>query len=185
MASTRPLTRSRCLWMNTAHAARARAMWSTGSVGPAVHPPQQAERSPAMKRAIAVLPVLVLFLLGTASPARADRPTREPATDFNFQFAAGDACPFAIEGTTTENNEYVTTYYDHDGNVTKQISSGLFVEQITNLDTGEANIRNISGPGVYTFAEDGTVTLDASGTWLFVTVPGGPSPVYINSGREV
>ena len=138
-----------------------------------------------MKRAFALLPVLVLFLLGTASPARADRPTRVPATDFSFQFAGGDACPFAIEGTTTENNEYVTTYYDHDGNITKQISSGLFVEQITNVDTGESITRNISGPGVYTFAEDGTVTLDASGTWLFVTVPGGPSPVYINSGREV
>ena len=138
-----------------------------------------------MKRAIALLPVLVLFLLGTASPARAARPTREPAPDFDFQFAAGDACPFAIGGTTTENNEYITTFFDHDGNITKQISSGLFVEQMTNLDTGASITRNISGPGVYTFAEDGTVTLYASGTWLFVTVPGGPSPVYINSGREV
>ena len=70
------------------------------------------------------------------------------------------------------------------GNASRDLLCQIRVKK-RNLDTGASITRNISGPGVYTFAEDGTVTLYASGTWLFVTVPGGPSPGYINSGREV
>jgi hypothetical protein len=127
-----------------------------------------------------------LFILAVgASPAAATKPVREPTPDFEFEFAAGEVCSFAIEGTTLVNRGYTTTFFDPNGNPVMQIISGTLIVQVTNLDTGTSVVRNISGPGTITFAPDGGFTLEANGAWLFVTLPGGPSLAYINKGRIV
>ncbi len=67
------------------------------------------------------------------------------------------------------------------------MSQGLLISQLTNLTTGKSIIRNISGPGVFTFSDS---TLNAWGPWAIAFFPGdlgvgSPGRLLPNTGRIV
>jgi hypothetical protein len=139
-----------------------------------------------MKRGFFAL-VLALGLLVLLSPgtASAGAPVREflPAPDFTFE----GICPFPVGVHTISNNEYTITFVDDQGNPTRQVIQGLLISQLTNLNTGVSVVRNISGPGVFTFSDS---TLNASGNWALAFFPGdlgpgSPGRLFINSGKIV
>jgi hypothetical protein len=75
---------------------------------------------------------------------------------------AGDAvisgvCDFDLGITVLENNEYITTFFDQEGNVTRRLISGRFVVELRNEETDNSIVANISGPGTITFTDDSAV----------------------------
>ena len=135
-----------------------------------------------MKRLIAILMGVVLTLL-LAPAASADKPVREflPAEDFTLT----GVCAFPVREEVTTNNEFITTFTDG-----RQLITGSFKVRATNLDSGKALDLNISGPGVITENSDGSVTLDAHGSWLIWFFPGdlgpaSPGQLFVNNGHFV
>jgi hypothetical protein len=131
--------------------------------------------------------MVTLGLLVIISPASASAgaPVREflPAPDFTFE----GVCAFPVGIHTVANNEYTITFFDDQGNPTSQIIEGRLIAELTNLTTGASVVRNISGPGVFTFSDN---TLQASGPWAFAFFPGDLGPgsqgtLFINTGRIV
>jgi hypothetical protein len=135
-----------------------------------------------VKRLIAILLGVVLTLL-LAPAASADKPAREflPAEDFTLT----GVCAFPVREEVTTNNEFITTFTDG-----RQLITGSLKVRATNLDSGKALDLNISGPGVITENADGSVTLDAYGSWLIWFFPGdlgpgSPGQLFVNSGHFV
>ena len=48
------------------------------------------------------------------------------------------------------NQGFVESFFDEEGNLERQIVTGRFVNELTNLDSGESITVNISGPAVFT-----------------------------------
>jgi hypothetical protein len=85
-----------------------------------------------------------------------------------------------------ENKEFIKTYFDDDGNPTRQIVNGRLVSEVTNLETGESIVYNISGPGFLTFFEDGSLDFVFGGRSLVWFFPGEVEDlplVFVNSGQ--
>ena len=127
-----------------------------------------------MKRLIGLLALVVLMVTLLAAPASALRPDHfRPGP--NPDLTLTDICDFPVLLHDVVNNILVTDFFDRDGNLVREHGGGLLVEQMTRLDAQNAPVRsitrNISGPGTYTFDEDGA-TLAASGRWLFFFSPG-------------
>jgi hypothetical protein len=139
-----------------------------------------------MKRSIA-LALLVAALVFASTPASAGKPARE-------FLPAGDAvipgvCDFDLGITVLENNEYITTFFDQEGNITRQHIAGRIVVELRNEQTGDSIVANISGPGTITFTEDSTV-FDTVGQWLWLFFPGDlgedePGMALLTTGRFV
>jgi len=155
------------------------------SLGPG-RPAERAGKEVLMKRspAIALLVILTVFL--GAAPASAAKPLREflPSSDAVIE----GACDFPVGVTVLENKEFSTTFFK-DGNVTRVLVTGLLVVELTNEDTGESMVANISGPGVFTFTRDTTI-LKTEGNWLLVFFPGDlgegePGAIWLTSGQFV
>jgi hypothetical protein len=74
-----------------------------------------------------------------------------------------------------ENQLVITDFVDQDGNLVKSIGTGRLLEEVSRLDAQENPVetiaRNISGPGVETFDENGS-TLTGRGPWLLFFFPG-------------
>jgi hypothetical protein len=70
-----------------------------------------------------------------------------------------------------ENNEYITTFFDKEGNVTRQHVAGRFVVELRNEETDTSIVANISGPGTITFTDDSAVW-NTVGQWLWIFFPG-------------
>lgn len=126
-----------------------------------------------MRRAIACVGLIGIILM-IAAPANALRPDRfQPGP--NPDFTVEDVCDFSVLLHDVVNQLVITDFFDQDGNLRRELGTGLLVEEITRLDNqGEpvrSITRNISGPGVTTFDEDGA-TLNAYGPWLFFFFPG-------------
>ena len=127
-----------------------------------------------MRRLLASVALIAIVLPLTAPAAQAVKPDR---------FTPGLAPDLVIEGVCefdvlihdVVNQIVITTHFDQEGNVVREQGSGRIVEQITRLDDqGEpvrSITRNISGPGTFTFDEDGA-TLVARGPWMFFFFPG-------------
>ena len=85
--------------------------------------------------------------LGTllAGAATATPPLREygPIDDM----ALPDVCEFPLFIHIVQNNEYIATYFDRDGNPVRLQISGRLVIQVTRTDTGSSVEINASGPG--------------------------------------
>jgi hypothetical protein len=139
-----------------------------------------------MRRLVALLlPALLLVLLPT-SVARADPPVREPLPLEDFTLVGN--CDFDVFFHVVENNEFITTYFDSDGNPIRQIITGRFVVELTNLDTGESNVYQVSGPGFITFFEDGSVDFVLGGRSLLFFLPGDAPDLpllFVNSGQVI
>jgi hypothetical protein len=86
-----------------------------------------------------------------------------------------DVCDFPVLLHDVVNKLVITDFFDRDGKRARESGTGSIVEQITRLnDQGQpvrSITRNISGPGTFTFDEEGA-TLVAEGPWLFFFSPG-------------
>jgi hypothetical protein len=137
-----------------------------------------------MKRVTAVVAVIAATLMLVSAPALASAPTREP---FPLEPIVIDGvCGFPVLAEPIVNQEFITTFTDEQGNVTRQIISGRLVTRLTNLDTGESVVVNTSGPGTILF-EDDTVVLNGHGTGLLFFFPeqlgpGDPGLIMILKG---
>jgi hypothetical protein len=139
-------------------------------------------RRPATLLVAAV--VAAALILAAAAPASADKPLREP-------FPQGDiiisgSCDFDVLVHNVENKEFIKTYFDDDGNPTRQIVNGRLVVELTNLETRESIVYNTSGPGFLTFFEDGSLDFVFGGRSLVWFFPGEVEDlplVFVNSGQ--
>lgn len=139
-------------------------------------------RRPATLLAAAV--VAAALILAAAAPASADKPLREP-------FPAGDitisgSCDFDVFAHTVEDKAVSKTYFDDDGNPTRQIINGRLVVELTNLETGKSIVYNVSGPGFITFFEDGSLDVVLGGRSLLFFFPGEVEDLpllFVNSGQ--
>lgn len=96
-----------------------------------------------------------------AQAAGAGKPTREfiPAADFVIQ----GSCSFDVGVHIIANNEYGITFSNGATLVT-----GALKATFTNLtDPSKSIALNVPGPGLTTFNDDGSVTIDAHGPWVF------------------
>ncbi len=118
--------------------------------------------------------------------AWAGQPDREPIPTEDLSIPAG-ACPFPVSFHVLENNEYTIDFLDDQGTLVKTIIQGQVVLEITNTATGTSVIRNVSGPGTITYADQLFV---GRGSGLFFFFPGDlgpgtPGSMFINRGRVV
>jgi hypothetical protein len=139
-------------------------------------------RRPATPLAATV--VAVAAILAAAAPASADKPLREPLPSEDFVLS--DSCDFDVLVHTIENKEFIKSYFDDDGNLTRQIINGRLVVQLTNLETGESILRNVSGPVFVTFFADGSRDTVVGGRSLAIFFPGEVEDLpllFVNSGQ--
>ena len=126
-----------------------------------------------MKRFATVAVAAIATLVAIASPAGAMKPDRfytGPAPDLVVR----NICPFPVLLHDVANNLHITQHYDRQGNLVRETGNGKIVEDISRLRAGEpvrTIRRNISGPGTFTFDDEG-FTLTARGVWLFFFGPG-------------
>ena len=128
--------------------------------------------------------VAAALILAAAAPASADKPLREPFPSEDFDISG--SCDFDVSIHTLENKEFIKSYFDDDGNLTRQIVNGRLVIELTNLETGESIVYNISGPGFITFFEDGSLDFVLGGRSLLFFFPGEVEDlplVFVNSGQ--
>jgi len=104
-----------------------------------------------MRRTLALIALAVLGL--TATPASAaDRTPFEPIPPGGFEFPAGSLCSFGLQVEPVVSREYMMTLPD--GSVL--INGALFI-RLTNTDTDESRVVNISGPS--RISADGTTSI--------------------------
>ena len=133
---------------------------------------------------LAAAVVAAALILAVAAPASADKPLREPFPSEDFVISG--SCDFDVLVHNVENKEFIKTYFDDDGNPTRQIINGRLVTELTNLETRESIVYNISGPGVITFFEDGSVDFVLRGRSLLFFFPGEVEDLpllFVNSGQ--
>jgi hypothetical protein len=122
--------------------------------------------------------VALLALIGgvivVAAPATGVPPDRfqpGPAPDLVIE----DVCAFPVLLHDVVNTFVIQDFFDQDGNIVKEMGTGHILEEVSRLDAQgdpvETITRNISGPGVETFDEDGS-TLTGRGPWLLFFLPG-------------
>ena len=127
-----------------------------------------------MKRLFASFAIVGVVLTLSAPAAYALKPDRfQPGP--NPDLVLEDICEFPVLLHDVVNQSVFTSFFDRDGNLVRESGTGRIVVQITRLDDQGQPVRsitrNISGPGTFTFDEEGT-TLVATGPWLFFFFPG-------------
>jgi hypothetical protein len=134
--------------------------------------------------------VFALFLVAGLAlwPGRAlaFTPDRQPVTSEDGSIPAGP-CPFPVFIHVVSNNSHTIEFFDAEGNLTRTIIQGHVVLELTNMTTGTSVIRNVSGPGTITEADQIIVK---EGPWLFFFFPeelgpGSAGSMFINRGRVV
>jgi hypothetical protein len=101
--------------------------------------------------------------------ALAFTPDRQPVPAEDFSIPADVVCSFPVFVHFVTNNQYSIDFFDADGDLTRTITQGHLVMEITNLDTGTSVIRNVSGPGKTTHPDE---VLVATGSWFLAFAPG-------------
>jgi hypothetical protein len=135
------------------------------------------------------LAFVLLVVVGVAlwpGRALAFPPDRQPVISEDGSIPAGP-CPFPVFIHVVSNNSYTIEFFDAEGNLTRTILQGHVVLEFTNMTTGTSVIRNVSGPGTITEADQ---TIVKEGPWLFLFFPdelgpGSPGSMFINRGRVV
>jgi hypothetical protein len=115
------------------------------------------------------LMILSMLLFRPAQNAAAGKPVREPLP--GEPFVISDTCEFDVMFEELTNREYLTTFFDRDGNPTRILITGTLKAQLTNMSNNKSMDVNISGPGRITLNEDGTSTYFSGGTWLIYLAP--------------
>jgi|tagenome__1003787_1003787.scaffolds.fasta_scaffold20527045_2 hypothetical protein len=119
-----------------------------------------------MRRVASLCSVAVLMALTLATPAHAQRPTREsmPLPD---RIRLPNVCSdFTIVADILVNREYGITFTDANGDPIRTITQGSLKVRLTNPENGESIVRNISGPGELVFHADGSSTQTSRGAWF-------------------
>lgn len=137
-----------------------------------------------MRRLIALLVPAFLLIPLSALPASAVEPVREPL--FAEDFVVEGSCDFPVFIDFLEQKEFITTYFDQDGNPIRQTITGRLTHNLTNLDTGKTIFYNVSGPGHITFFENGSVDFVLGGRSSVFFFPGDVEDLplfFVNSGQ--
>jgi hypothetical protein len=103
------------------------------------------------------------LVLALAAPVAAAKPDRSFAETGDIPVIG--YCDFDVIERPLANNEYFTTFFDQDGNVTRTHVAGHLVLELINVDTGHSIVVNSSGPGRFVADADGTTVL-TGGTWI-------------------
>lgn len=135
-----------------------------------------------MRRVVAglITPLLAASaLLASASGVAADTPGHGKLGGYVVDFAAGTACPFALqwEATPGPGGANIITFPVSANGDQVILTAGHDVFTTTNLDTGASISDSRGGQILYVFHPDGTLDVKATGTNsfnLFVTDVGGP-----------
>ncbi len=115
-----------------------------------------------------VLLALLAGLLGSlvmSSAVLGAQPIRE-AVAFpteGIDLDAGTACDFAVHIDALVNREYLTSFFDADGNLVRDSFNGSLMVRLTNVATGAWIDVNAGGPGGDTYLADGTILEDFNG----------------------
>jgi hypothetical protein len=122
---------------------------------------------------------LTLALLALFAPtATADKPLKEPLPPPEDAIhPAGLVCPFPLAEEVVSDRGKSITFSDG-----SQLVTGTLKERLTNLDTGESIVVNVSGPGKFTVEGD-VLHVFGRGAWLLVATaeePGGPGALFIH-----
>jgi hypothetical protein len=126
--------------------------------------------------AFVALGAVLAVALGLSSVAAADPPTRQPnplpTEPFIFTDTLGNnPCGFPVLLKITTNKEIFTTFTRQNG-VTSIHTTGALKVQLTNTETGNTIVRNISGPILATVNADGSIMQIGAGPALWVFDPG-------------
>jgi hypothetical protein len=109
---------------------------------------------------------LALLAMSVGNAAAVRKPDRVPVElPDSIDFAAGEVCDFAVHLVFSTNREYLTTWYDAQGNPVRDNYTGTLTIRITNMDANppiSADL-NIGGPGGDTYAADGSSLDDFHG----------------------
>ena len=120
-----------------------------------------------MRRLLTLAATVVLAGMALVPAATAEKPVRaflETADPFVLE----GSCAFDVKLEVLTNKEFGTAFSDG-----RFLITGSYKVRLTNLDPGGGSIDvNISGPGDFTFAADGSLTINARGNWLFWFFPG-------------
>lgn len=134
-----------------------------------------------MKRILVIACVLALVSLTFAFAASAGKPDRSFL--FTDDMVLSGPCSFDVDYKVLDNKEYGTAFSDG-----RFLVTGTFKVRLTNLsDTSKSLDVNISGPGVFRFGNDGSLSITAWGNWLFyfnpgMLGPGSPGELLLTSG---
>ena len=129
---------------------------------------------------------VVMVALVWAAAAGADRPDKEPAPAQDVHGLTG-ICSFPISWTfPAANNGFTIFHVQKDGSGWLW-GGGKNISRVTNDETGAYVDINSTGPGKFTFAEDGSFTIDGTGHWLVGDFPtdSPPSSLLLYSGHIV
>jgi len=134
--------------------------------------------------------VLVVAVSLALLPGRAvaQVPDRVPIPTVDLSFDVGPCPdPFSVSFHVLENNAYTIDFFDDQGIKVRTIIQGRVVLEITNTDTGMSIVRNVSGPGTITYADQMFV---GRGSQLFFFFPdelgsGTGGSMFINRGQVV
>jgi hypothetical protein len=127
-----------------------------------------------------------LAAMVVSASASADRPVKEPIPPPPpASFPAGMVCSFPVTIETPTSRTFTTTHLDKDGNVRWIWGGGSNVLTATNELNHKSVTVNASGPGKFVFNDDGSASLTANGTWVFLFFPtdSPASSLLVLSGR--
>lgn len=134
-----------------------------------------------MKRILVIVCILALVSLTFAFAASAGKPDRFFL--FTSDTVLSGPCSFDVDYKVLDNKEYGTAFSDG-----RLLVTGVFKVRLTNLSSPSKSLDvNISGPGVFRFGDDGSISITARGNWLFYFLPGmfgtgSPGKLLLTSG---
>jgi hypothetical protein len=138
-------------------------------------------------RATALAAGAALILLGTAPEGAGmvggggkPGPRELVDTDLPATFAAGVACDFQVTVSEVVNNEYSRTFPSG-----SMLITGRLVVRVTNDETGESVVRNVSGPGLVTTGPNSEEVLILRGPTLFPVFEGEDATGQVGVGMLV
>jgi hypothetical protein len=129
-----------------------------------------------MKRRLAILvPVLIALLaLGAAFATHTAPNAHARGSGWTLNSSpppyVDGVCPFRVDLTTLNNDEYVNTESEPDGTVVQHFTGSLKVAASNDV-TGKTLDYNISGPGTITTSPDGSQFVDGGGVSLWPFPP--------------
>jgi hypothetical protein len=112
---------------------------------------------------LASLALLSLLAAPAAASSAALKTHHYPITQPPLREPAGEVCPFALQATFPVQKLYETDYYDSSGTLVRSSFTGPLIAKFTNLATGAAAVRNLSGFAVFTYNPDGSLTIVSDG----------------------
>jgi hypothetical protein len=124
----------------------------------------------------------ILSALAVAPTAGADKPVKVPPTPGEDSTITG-ACSFDVRNEILTNRSFTIVFSNG-----MAVAAGAVKVRLTNLSDPSKSIDlNISGPGKFTFTEDGGFVLQGHGSWLFIFTadalgPGSPGMLLLTTG---